>query len=87
VPDYVRAALAALDQDGDIAGAIGLVDPCLSAHERLALAARLHLSVLLPAPRPGPAPPWLLFLRTQGRILLLEHRPDCDLPRLLGLHA
>jgi hypothetical protein len=87
VPGYVRAALAALGQDGDIDGAVGLADPRLSAHERLALAAHLHLSSLLPAPRPGPASQRLLFLRTQGHTLLLEHRPDVDLPRLLGLHT
>jgi hypothetical protein len=87
VPGYVRAALAALSQDNDIDGAVGLADPRLSAHQRLALAQRLHLSSLLPAPRPGPTLQRLLFLQTQGYTLLLEHRPDVDLPRILGLHA
>jgi hypothetical protein len=87
VPIYVRAAFAALAEAADADGPIGLADPRLSAHERLRLAERLHLSALLPAPRPGPTPQRLLFLRTQGHFLLLEHRPDADLPRLLGLHA
>jgi hypothetical protein len=84
VPIYVRAAFAAL---ADADGPVGLADPRLSAHERLQLAERLHLRSLLPAPDPGPTPQRLLFLRTHGHCLLLEHRSDADLPRLLGLHA
>lgn len=82
IPGYVRAALAALaDTDS-----VGLGDPRLSAHERLDLASRLRLSRLSPAPQPGPGHQRLLYVRTQGHILLLDHRPDSALPRLLGLH-
>jgi hypothetical protein len=87
VPIYVRAAFAALAEAAEADGPVGLTDPRLSAHERLRLAERLHLRSLLPAPDPGPTPQRLLFLRTHGHFLLLEHRPDADLPRLLGLHA
>lgn len=82
IPGYVRAALASLP----CADATGLSDPRISAHERLALAARLHLAGLHPAPQAGPAAQRLLYLRTHEHILLLEHRPDSALPRILGLH-
>ena len=83
IPGYVRAALAALP-GGD---PVGVGDPRFSAHERLAHAARLHLSRFLPAPQPGPGPQRLLYVRTQGHILLLEDRPDSALPRLLSLYC
>jgi len=82
IPGYVRAALAALPEEERT----GLCDPRLSAHERLARADALHLSFLRPAPSPGPGPQRLLYVRTQGHILLLEDRPDSALPRTLGIH-